>query len=486
MDEDMKSSINLKYIEAALNECPDIIKKVVYIEGQYEGFFIYMKEIVNYDVTQRDFIKPITALKLKDLTEEKNINNIPSSIISFLHSTEEVLDSVMTGAAVFVCEKLPFAVASLSLAYEKRSIEEPITEKNVRGSHEGFVEALDVNISILRRGIKNNKLKFKQITLGRQTKQIAAVAYISGIANEGLVNNVYNKLQSIDIDGVPNVGYIEQTIIDFPNTIFPQFQSTERPDKAIPSLLEGRIIVMLNGTPRVIIAPVSFFSFFQAMDDYTFMWLSGSFSRLVRVIAFILALFLPSMYIAVVSFHYYAVPLSLLVSLAESRAKVPFPPIIEALILEFTVEMIREAAIRLPTYVGTAISVVAGLIIGQAAVEAGIVSNLLIIIVAVTAIASYTLPSQDMAVAVRILRFVYMIVTSIFGIIGIVMAFALTAAHLIRLESLGQPYFQPISPLDKEQLKDSIIRFPYKLMKKRPFITRSKNKFRGGNDNGKA
>ncbi|MDW8803062.1 spore germination protein [Clostridium sp. A1-XYC3] len=200
--------------------------------------------------------------------------------------------------------------------------------------------------------------------------------------------------------------------------------------------------------------------------------------------ALIIAILLPYMYISITSFHYYAVPLDLLIPLAESRARVPFPPIVEALILEFTIEMVREGAIRLPTYIGTSISVVAGLIIGQAAVEAGIVSNLLIIIVAATAIASYVLPSQDMAMAIRILRFVYMISASIFGIIGIVVSTALTFAHLTRIESLGQPYFQPFSPLDTNGLKDSILRLPLKKMKKRPYMTRIKNKFRSGNDEG--
>jgi hypothetical protein len=242
------------------------------------------------------------------------------------------------------------------------------------------------------------------------------------------------------------------------------------------------MVILEEGSPRVLIAPINFIAFFQSMDDYSMLWLHGSFSRLIRIIALVIALILPSMYIAIISFHYYAVPLTLLVPLAESRVKVPFPPIIEALILEFTVEMVREAAIRLPTYIGTAISVVAGLIIGQAAVEAGIVSNLLIIIVSSTAIASYVLPSQDMALAIRILRFVYMIAASTFGIIGIVVTVALTLGHLMTIESLGQPYFQPFSPLDKDGFKDSFLRFPYKFLKKRPYMTRTKNKNRGGSD----
>jgi hypothetical protein len=248
------------------------------------------------------------------------------------------------------------------------------------------------------------------------------------------------------------------------------------------ALLEGRIAILQDGTPEVLIAPVNFVSFFQAMDDYSNLWTHGSFLRFFRFVALIITIMLPALYIAVTTFHYYAVPLNLLVPLAESRAKVPFSPIVEVLILEATVEMVREAAIRLPTYIGTAISVVAGLIIGEAAVQARIVSDLSIIIVAATAIASYVIPSFDMSMAVRILRFLFIIASSIFGIIGIVVCTALTIGHIIGMDSLGQPYFQPFSPFNTADHKDSLFRLPLKTMTKRPFITRSKNKTRGDKD----
>ena len=485
MDSKKSKGISLEYINEALIDCPDVIRKKVYIENKYEAAFIYIKELANYDLIQRDFIRPIIALNLQKLSDEFLVHNIPCGEITILYDSDAVLENIFAGKTVFICEDIPFALACMLLDIEKRSIEEPVTEKNVRGPHEGFVEPININLSILRRKIKNNKLKFKTVTLGVQTKQKIVLAYIDGIANIDIVNGLFEKLSKINTDGLSNAGFIEQNLSDHPNSVFPQFLSTERPDKAMSALLEGRMVIIEDGSPRVLIAPVSFIAFFQAMDDYSTLWLHGSFSRLIRIIALVIALILPSMYIAIISFHYYAVPLTLLVPLAESRARVPFPPIIEALLLEFTVEMVREAAIRLPTYIGTAISVVAGLIIGQAAVEAGIVSNLLIIIVASTAIASYVLPSQDMALSVRILRFIYMVAASIFGIIGIVVTVALTIGHLMTIESLGQPYFQPFSPLDTRGLKDSVIRFPYKFIKKRPHMSRTKNQSRGGSDEGK-
>jgi hypothetical protein len=484
MDSKTTGRITLKAIKDAIVDCPDIVMKKVYIENQYEAFFLYVRELSNHDIVQRDFISPVSHMNLEQLSNVINIHNIPCGDLSILYGSSEVVESLMSGNTVFVFDKLPYAVSCMLLDYDKRSIDEPVTEKNVRGPHEGFIEPLNVNLSILRRRIKNNKLKFKNILLGTQAKQKVVIAYMDGIANMDIVNGLFDTVSKINVDGLSNVGQIEQLISSHPNSVFPQFLSTERPDKAMSALLEGRIVILEDGTPRVLIAPVNFFAFFQTLDDYSMLWLHGTFTRLIRLSAFLIAILLPSIYIAIISFYYYAVPLTLLIPLAESRARVPFPPIVEAMILEFTVEMVREASIRLPTYVGTAISVVAGLILGEAAVQAGIVSNLLIIIVAATAIASYVTPSQDMALAIRILRFVFMAIASIFGIIGIVVCTALTTGHLLTIESLGQPYLQPLSPLDKQGLLDSIIRAPYNMLKKRPLMSRNKNKYRGGKDEG--
>lgn len=484
MSENNTASMDIKVINEGLMDCPDIIRKKIYIDNKYEGLFIYLNEVIDHNLIYMNFIKPLSQMSLEQLSNKYNVyNNCPTQI-EILKDSASVIQSIMHGRVVLVSEKLPFAIAGLEISVNRRNIEEPVTEKNIRGAHDGFVEAINTNLSVIRTRIKNNKLKFKTAVLGTQTSQTIAVVYIEGIANPQIVNKLYDKLKQLNLDGLSNIGQIEQLICSHPNSIFPQFLSTERPDKVAEGLLEGRIAIIQDGTPRVLIAPINFLAFFQATDDYSNLWIQGSFLRFLRIVALLIAIFLPSMYIAIISFHYYAIPLTLLIPLAESRAKVPFPPIVEAFILEFTVEMVREAAIRLPTYIGTAISVVAGLIIGQAAVEAGIVSNLLIIIVAATAIASYVIPSQDMALAVRIIRFTYMLFAAIFGIIGIVVVAALTAAHLIRLESLGQPYCQPISPLSLSGLKDSFIRMPYNLLKERPYMTRTKNKTRGGKDEG--
>lgn len=478
-----KGLIDPQVIIKRLNECPDIDIKKVFIDGKHEACFIYISGQVNTDIIQRDFFSTIIGMNLEQLSDKIAVHNIPCCEIKLIHGTDEAITEIFSGRTLFVSDKLPYAISYKNIKFDNRNIEEPISEKNLRGPHEGFVENLDTNLSMLRRIIHSEKLKYKTLTIGTITHQTVVIAYIEGIANYDLVNALYDKISSVEIDGSITIGYIEENIISHPNSIFPQFLITERPDKTASALLEGKIIVIQEGSPVVLIAPVTFISFFQAVDDYSKQWIHGSFLRLVRLIgALVIAIFLPAFYIAITTFHYFAVPLTLLITLAESRSKVPIPPIIEILILEFTVEMLREAAIRLPTYIGTAISLFAGLIIGQAAVQAGIVSNLVIVVVGATAISSYVIPSHDMALAIRILRFFFILASATFGMIGIVACTGLTIAHLIRLDSLGQPYFSPFSPLVKDDLKDTIFRLPLKLMKKRPKTSRTQEDIRGDNN----
>ncbi len=473
------NKISMESIDRELMDCPDITRKRVYVDNHTESYFIYLNEFIDNDILQRDFIKPILTMSLKELSDEKKIYNLPCAKMKLLYTLEDVIDGIMAGDSVFICKALDYAVACTVMDIDTRGIEEPQTEKNIRGPHEGFVESIDTNYSVLRRKVKSNRLKIKKTILGKQTRQTVAITYIEGVANIDIVNSLYDKISSIEIDGLSAIGYVEQIITANHYSIFPQFLSTERPDKAVASLLEGRIVILQEGTPVVLVAPINFLSFFQALDDYSTLWIHGSFLRMLRLIAIVLAVVMPSLYIAITSFHYYIVPLNLLIPIAESRAKVPFPPIVEVLILEIVVEMVREAAVRLPSYISTAIGIFATLVIGQASVEAGIVSNILIVIVGASAVASYVIPSFDMSMSIRILRFGFSIATSIFGAIGMVICTALTLAHLTSMQSLGQPYFQPITPLVIRDFKDAFFRLPIKSLEKRPAIVKTKNKSRG-------
>lgn len=460
-------------------ECPDIKLRKVAIGEAKEGCFIYISGLIDTDLIQRDFIDPILEMEYRELLEAERLKRLPVTQIAFPCDIDSLLRDVLEGCVVFLGEGMNCAISCDIKKFDKRAIDEPVVEKNVRGPHEGFIEVIGTNMTMLRRRVKSTNLKFMLLKLGTTTNQTVVIAYIEGIANASILKTLYEKVSGITLDGFISAGIIEQFITDHPNSPFPQYQSTERVDKAVAALLEGKFIVMLDGTPTVLVAPVSFWAFFAATDDYSTNWMFGTFLGIIRVANGLTAVFLPALYIALLSFHYYAVPLNLLIPLAESRARVPFPPVVEALIMELTLETMREASIRLPTYIGTSIGVVGGLVIGQAAVEAGIVSNLMIIVVAVTAIASFVIPNYDMGLAIRFIRFLVMIASATFGIIGIIVCSSLIIGHLVTLESLGQPYFQPVIPFKLKDLKDTIIRLPVQFLYKRPDIAQPRDKRRG-------
>jgi spore germination protein KA len=474
---------NLKALNIFFTDCPDIIQKQVALKGMKRGCFIFIKEFMNSDLLQRDFLRPLMTMNYSMLSNKNIIDYLPTLNNSLCYDIDSVVISVLEGKIVFLIDEVNFAVACDLMNVEKRAISEPNGEKNVRGAHDGFIESLNTNISLLRTKIKSSKFKYKSIVLGNLTNQSLAIAYIDGIANPQIVNNLYNKINNIKIDGLISINYIEQLIVDSKPSVFPQYIATERIDKSVAALLEGKVTVLLDGVPYALIAPISFFSFFDAPDDYSNNWISGTMVRLVRLVRFlsvITTLTLPSLYISITAFQYYLIPTNILVQLGKSRTTVAFPPVAEALMMEFTIQMIREASIRLPTYIGTTIGVVGGIIIGQAAVSAGIVSNLFIIVVGIMAIAAYVTPNHEFGMAITVLRIFILLMASLFGIVGMISSFSLLLMHLLSLESLGQPYFSPIMPLKIRDIKDTIIRFPLKFMKKRPDTAQPMKKRRSG------
>ena len=472
----------VKMLEDKFKDCPDIVKRDLNLKDNKQAIAVYVESSIDLDLVQHNFINVLLSADAQKLSDKNYLHSLPIANLTYYSDVNIIITEILYGNTIVIIDGLKFAIGCKFATVEKRKITEPDTEKNIKGSHAGFIEDLNTNMSMLRARIKNTTLKFREIRLGTTTNQRVLIAYIEGIANDEMLNTLYNKIQAIDFDGLIGIGYIEHFISDFPFSPFPQHQMTERVDKTVSSLLEGKLVIMLDGTPVMLIAPVSYFSFFRAPDDFNSHWIIGSFLGLLRELGMMLAVFLPALYIAIISFHYYMIPLDLLLQLARSRVKIPFPPIVEALIMEITIELLREAAIRLPSYVGTTIGVVGGLVIGEAAVSAGIVGELLLIVVAVTAIASYVIPSNDMALAVRITRFALIILAAIFGMIGFVVGVALLVTHLLKLESLGQPYLKPVIPFDISGLKDVFIRLPLKYHKVRPSISRPKDSKRGKNN----
>jgi spore germination protein len=476
--EDNFSIINDKFLES-----PDIKRQRILLKDGTLILIVYCEGLTDINLLQRDIIPKLLLLKSTELFDENmQTVRLPAASLSLVNEFDTLIADILNGKTVIFINGFDIAISLSVIKVEKRDISQPNIEKDVKGAQEAFIESINTNISILRRKIKNDRLKFKTLILGDITHQTVALAYIEGIANPEIIDTMYNKLKGIQFDGLLGIGYIEQLIADNQITPFPHYLTTERPDKVVSNLLEGKLAIILDGTPFVLIAPVSFFSFMQAMDDYTGNWLVHSLNRLLRLFALIIAIFLPALYIAIVSYHYYMIPLNLLIPLAESRARVPFPPIIEVLILETTLEMLREATIRLPSFIATSVGVVGGLIIGQAAVDAGIVSNIIIIVVAITAIASFLIPNYDMALTIKYIRFIVMFFASIFGIIGVVICGVFILAHLVVLESMGEPYFKPMLPFNRNDFKDILLRPQLKKLRKRPSTAKPIDKTRGKKD----
>ncbi|WP_159435419.1 spore germination protein [Sporobacter termitidis] len=470
---------NMERLQEQLRDCGDLAVTRIKTAGGRDVNVLFIDGLVDYDLIQRDVLP--TLLKLKNIDSEAFKDNRVFPVIRYerILILEEAVDKIFRGSTVVLIDGLDYAFSFELQRIEARPIEEPTTERILKGHHDGFVESASRNIAIVRSKISSSKLKVKKLTIGKRSRSVVAILYMEDIANPEIIGRVEERLNKIEFDNIGAAGTIEQLISDNPFSIFPQHQATERPDKAIANLLEGRIVLLIDSTPVSLILPVDYFQFYQTPDDYNVNFYFGSFLRLLRFIGSAIAVVLPALYIAILTFHYQTIPLDLLVPLAESRSRVPFPPIIEALIMEVSFELLREASIRLPSTLGPTIGIVGGLVLGQTAVQAGIVSNIMVVIVGITAIATFVVPQYDMGLILRVSRFIYMINAALFGVVGVAIYFLLSMAHLVSLESYGQPYLQPIAPFKAKDLKDIFIRGPLTSYSLRPDIARPKDKTRG-------
>lgn len=320
----------------------------------------------------------------------------------------------------------------------------------------------------LRRRLRTTQLRIEYQTVGRFTQTQIAVAYIKGIANPTVLTELRQRLDAIDIDGVLESGYLEELIQDRSFTPFPTIFNTERPDTIAGHLLEGHYAVLVDGTPFALVLPVTFFKFFLSSEDYYQRYDIITFIRGIRFLSFFVSLLLPSLYVAITTFQQEMLPTTLLISLAAQREGVPLPALLEALLMELTFEVIREAGVRMPRVIGPAISIVGALVLGQAAVQAGLVSGAMVIVVSFTAIANFVIPSISMAASVRLIRFGLMLLAGSFGLFGILAGLVPLLIHLVSLTSFGIPYFLPVAPLSLQNLKDVFVRVPWKAMRTRP------------------
>lgn len=356
-----------------------------------------------------------------------------------------------------------------------RNIGEPTSQTIIRGPKEAFTEKIDLNISQIRRRIKDKSVKIERMTIGSITKTSVAIIYLDNIAKAKIINEIKSRLSQIQIDAILDSGYIEELIKDDPHSVFPTTLNSEKPDSVVAGLLEGKVAILVDGSPYVLTAPALLVDFLQVSEDYYHHYIISSMTRLFRVISFFLTLLVPATYIALTTFHHEMLPTSLLISIASQREGVPFPAFIEAIMMELVFEILREAGIRMPRAIGSAISIVGALVLGQAAVQAGIISAVLVIIVAITAISSFAIPNYSMSNAIRYLRFILMMLSAAFGLYGVYIGLIVLTLHLSKLKSIGVPYLAPMAPKIANENKDTFLRFPLWKLRYRP-ITAAKTK----------
>ncbi len=460
---------NIEVLKKQFDKCTDIKFRALQV-GESKAYIIFVDGLIDTNSIELNGLQQLlSTIRKEDLTADYLEQKVVS-VNQVLESNElgTIVKEILAGSSVLLVDHLDKALVLDAKGGTGRSVSEPDTESVIRGPREGFVENLSVNTSLVRRKIQSSNLKLITREVGTQTNTSLAIMYMDNLASPELVQEVLRRIERIKIDGVLESGYIEELIEDNPRSFFPQIQNTERPDTVAANLLEGRVAIIVNGSPFALILPTSFWQFIQASEDYYQRYHISIFLRFLRVILLFLALLLPAFYVAVTTFHQDMIPTNLLFSIAASREAIPFPAFVEALIMEISFEALREAGLRLPKVIGQAVSILGALVIGQAAVEAGIVSAPMVIVVSLTGIASFTIPRFNMAISIRLLRFPMMALAGAFGLFGIVIGSILLLTHLCRLRSFGVPYFSPLGPLKWSELKDVFIRVPWWDMDQRP------------------
>ncbi|WP_213585003.1 spore germination protein [Paenibacillus sp. J2TS4] len=464
------------------NDCSDIVIRPFVIEKNIQALAVFIDGLVISDVLD-DALRSLMILEGNESEIDRIVETaLPVSQIQTADNYGELLLGILGGDTGIFVENHDRAILLGIRGPETRSVDEPSSESLVRGPREGFIENLRTNTALIRRKVKSPRLKMKPLVVGKHTNTNLVVSYIDGLADPALIDEVVQRIELIDIDSVIESGYIEEMIQDSAYSPFPQMQYTERPDVVASALLQGRVAILVDGTPFALLAPTIFLQLMQAAEDYYERFQIGTLLRWLRYLFLFMSLFTPALYVAITTFHPEMIPTSLLLSVSAAREAIPFPAVIEALIMEIIFEALREAGVRLPKSVGSAVGILGAIVIGQAAVEAGIVSAPMVIVVSITGIASFTIPHFNGAIAIRMLRFPLLILASLFGIFGILLGTMIILGHMANLRSFGVPYLSPIGPTKWSDLKDALIRSPQWNLTTRPSFLGVQNPVRLGQE----
>lgn len=483
---------NLEYLKEQFKDCDDLIYRRLEVGGEkrIKLAFVLIDGLTSKNDLSDFAIENLIAKGELDDFELEDYRNtfldfitkegIASAEIKEESDFEKILNLIMSGETLFLIDGIETAIIIGSRGWVMRGINESVTEAIIRGPRDGFTETLRVNTTLVRRRIKDTKFKIKMTKVGRRSQTDVAIMYIEDIVDDKLLNEVKKRISHIDIDAVVDSSILEHLIEDNYLSPFPQIENSERPDSVASSLYEGRVALIVDNSPFALIIPATLGTLLQSSEDHYNRWVETSAVRLIRIIAVLVSFLAPALYIAITAYHPGLLPTKLVYYVGASRINVPFPAVVEASLMEITMELIRQAGTRISGPIGSTIGIVGGLIIGQAAVEAGIVSNLMIIIVAITTIATFAIPSYELASALRLCKFGFIVLSGILGLYGIMLGIILLGSHLVILNSFGIPLSSPYSGLGIEEgdIKDTLVKAPIQRLWLRPGFTNPKNKQR--------
>ena len=408
---------------------------------------------------------------------DKNAMGI-SDVTPFLY-VEDAAQGMLTGDAILFVDGYDKALKMADKGYPGAAIKEPDSEKSIRGSREGFTDSIKMNTALIRKRLRSTRVRVKELEQGVRSHTKVDMVYMQDLANPMVLEEIQKRLEAYEIDGVLDSGVIEQLAERKWYSPFPQFQTTQRPDRAALAVMEGRVVVLSDNSPVALILPTDFNSFIKTSDDYYNRFEEATFARILRYFAVFFSMALPGLYLAVTNFHTQILPTPLLLSFWEARIGVPFPAALEVILMELSFELLREAGVRLPGAMGNTIGIVGGLIIGQAAVDANIVSPIVVIVVAFTALCSFSIPNEEFAFSFRILKFFLIIMSAWLGFFGLLVGLLVILIHLSRLKSFGIPYLMPFVGADLsgyEDERDSIWRAPFRRLTRRPIYANEKER----------
>ena len=489
LEESRKVSANLreneKYLRSRLENCSDILIRPMLLGDKHkvDCLMVYIEVAVSNmmldDSALGKMINHFWEISPEDIQEFVRHNSLGIADVKKLENLDESIDAMLAGNAVFFIDGYDKAMKISSKGYPSTGVMEAESEKVLRGSREGFSDSVKSNSALVRKRLRDTRLKVEEYKIGVRSHTLTQVLYMDDLVHEGLLEEVKERLEEFQIDGILDSGMLEQLTEDVWYSPFPQYQTTERPDRAVQEILKGKVVILCDNSPEALILPGNFSSFMESSEDWYHRFEMASFLRILRYLAVIMATVLPGLYLAVIRFHTQILPSALILSFAEAREGVPFSSVVELIFLELAFELIREAGVRVPGSLGNAIGIVGGLVIGQAAVEANLVSPIVVMIVALTALGSMTVPNEEFAAAFRLVKYGFLILGGYLGIYGIVLGVYLVIGHLAGLISFGIPYLVPfIKKEQKGSRGEGVLRVPLRKRVLRPLYAREEQKIR--------